>query len=90
MQLKQLISVKVVQQLPEMTSQKADSDDHYSMPKVEVSSTARSNFSYSISGDGYGGRSRRLKHVWALQIKRFQIYMCIIHEFQLLSITDEH
>lgn len=50
--------------------------EHYSIPKVEVSSTARSSFSYSISGDGYGGRSRRLKQVWALEVFIFEVYMC--------------
>lgn len=39
----------------------------HSKPKVLVSSTAVSIFSYSIENEGYGGRSRRLKHVWALQ-----------------------
>lgn len=37
----------------------------YSMPNVLVSSTASSSFSYSSSGVGYGGKSSRLKHVWA-------------------------
>lgn len=35
----------------------------YSIPKVFVSSTANKSFSYKISGVGYGGRSKRLKHV---------------------------
>lgn len=39
----------------------------YSSPKVLVSSTAVSIFSNSMEKDGYGGRSRRLKQVWALQ-----------------------
>lgn len=38
----------------------------YSRPKVLVSSTAVTSFSYSIENDGYGGRSRRLKQVCAL------------------------
>lgn len=40
----------------------------YSIPKVFVSSTANKSFSYKISGVGYGGRSKRLKHVCALKI----------------------
>lgn len=39
----------------------------HSSPKVLVSSTAVSIFSYSIEKDGYGGRSSRLKQVWALE-----------------------
>ena len=39
----------------------------YSIPNVDVSSTASSSFSSNTSGDGYGGRSKRLKHVWALK-----------------------
>ena len=39
----------------------------YSIPNVDVSSTASSSFSSKTSGDGYGGRSKRLKHVWALK-----------------------
>lgn len=35
----------------------------HSRPKVLVSSTAVSIFSYSMEKEGYGGRSRRLKHV---------------------------
>lgn len=35
----------------------------HSRPKVLVSSTAVSIFSYSMENEGYGGRSRRLKHV---------------------------
>lgn len=37
----------------------------HSIPKVFVSSTASSNFSYNTSGVGYGGKSKRLKHVCA-------------------------
>lgn len=37
----------------------------YSIPNVLVSSTASSSFSWSISSVGYGGRSSRLKQVWA-------------------------
>lgn len=44
----------------------------HSRPKVLVSSTAVRSFSYSIVCDGYGGRSRRLKHVWALQDTQIQ------------------
>ncbi len=39
----------------------------HSRPKVLVSSTAISSFSYNMVYDGYGGRSRRLKHVCALR-----------------------
>lgn len=39
----------------------------HSSPKVLVSSTAVRSFSYSMENEGYGGRSRRLKHVWALR-----------------------
>lgn len=39
----------------------------HSSPKVLVSSTAVKSFSYSMEKEGYGGRSRRLKQVWALQ-----------------------
>lgn len=35
----------------------------HSRPKVLVSSTAISSFSYNMVYEGYGGRSRRLKHV---------------------------
>lgn len=38
----------------------------YSIPKVFVSSTANSNFSYNTSEVGYGGKSSLLKHVCAL------------------------
>ena len=46
----------------------------YSIPNVDVSSTASSSFSSKTSGDGYGGRSKRLKHVWALK-KLFVVKM---------------
>lgn len=39
----------------------------HSKPKVPVSSTAVSILSYSMEKDGYGGRSSRLKQVWALE-----------------------
>lgn len=41
----------------------------HSSPKVLVSSTAVSSFSYNMEKDWYGGRSNRLKHVWALRKK---------------------
>ena len=39
----------------------------YSIPKVEVSSTANNNFSSNTSGEGYGGKSNLLKQVCALK-----------------------
>ena len=38
----------------------------HSSPKVLVSSTAVSSFSYNMEYEGYGGRSSLLKHVCAL------------------------
>ncbi len=45
----------------------------HSRPKVLVSSTAISSFSYNMVYDGYGGRSRRLKHVCALRNQTWHI-----------------
>lgn len=41
-------------------------NENYSIPKLDDSSTASKSFSWSISKELYGGRSSRLKQVWAL------------------------
>lgn len=47
---------------------------HYSNPKVLVSSTAVNIFSYNMEKDGYGGRSSRLKQVWALKKEKYSCH----------------